>query len=54
MTEPTPELHPVWHFLSEDQAHEHWVEDPTAVDMLLTEYAERAEPFTMRQLLVTG
>jgi hypothetical protein len=51
--EPGPEPHPVWHFLSDDLKHEHWLEDPTAVDMLLSEYAKRGEPFTFRQLIVT-
>lgn len=51
--EPGPEPHPVWHFLSDDFEHEHWVEDPTAVGLLLSEYAKRGEPFTFRQLTVT-
>ena len=51
--EPGPEPHPVWHFLSDDWEHEHWVEDPCAVEPLLHAYAERGEPFTFRQLLVT-
>jgi hypothetical protein len=49
---PATEPHPVWHFLSEDHEHEHWLEDPTEVDMLLSEYALRGEPFTFRQLLI--
>jgi len=50
---PATEPHPVWHFLSDDFEHEHWLEDPTEVDLLLSEYAKRGEPFTFRQLLVT-
>lgn len=50
--DPPSEPYPVWHFLSDDYNHEHWVEDPTAVDMLLSEYAKRGEPFTLRQLIV--
>ena len=51
--EPGLEPHPVWHFLSDDWEHEHWVSDPCAVEPLLHAYAERGEPFTFRQLLVT-
>ncbi|MFZ9655518.1 MAG: hypothetical protein ACO29V_07725 [Limnohabitans sp.] len=51
--ENVAEPHPLWHFLSDDHDHEHWVEDPTEVDTILRTYAERGEPFTMRQLLVT-
>ena len=51
--ELAPEPHPVWHFLSDDLEHEHWVEDPTEVDPLLHEYAQRGEPFTFRQLILT-
>lgn len=44
---PEPDPQPLWHFLSDDWEHEHWVEDPTAVDMLLSEYTERGAPFTV-------
>jgi hypothetical protein len=50
---PAPEPHPVWHFLSDDADHEHWVDDPHEVDAILRTYTERGEPFTMRQLLCT-
>ncbi len=50
--EHVAEPHPVWHFLSDDWEYEHWVEDPAHVEPLLHLYAERGEPFTMRQLLV--
>lgn len=50
--EHVAEPHPVWHFLSDDWEYEHWVEDPSHVEPLLHLYAERGEPFTMRQLLV--
>ena len=57
LSPPDPELglepHPVWHFLSDDWEHEHWVEDPAEVEPLLHAYAERGEPFTFRQLIVT-
>lgn len=53
LPEHVAEPHPVWHFLSDDWEHEHWVEDPSHVEPLLQLYAERGEPFTFRQLLVT-
>ena len=48
---PWPAPRPVWHFLSDDWEHEHWVDDPTEVDDYLAAYAERGAPFTLRQLL---
>ena len=44
---PAPEPRPLWHFLSDDADHEHWVEDPTEVEPLLIEYATRAQPYTL-------
>jgi hypothetical protein len=48
--DPEPDAPPtrVWHFLSDDHNHEHWVEDPTEVEPLLIEYATRAQPYTLR------
>ncbi|MEB3209301.1 MAG: hypothetical protein VKK63_10350 [Synechococcus sp.] len=48
---PPPDPEPVWHFLSDDWEHEHWITDPAAVPPLLTEYVDRGAPFTLRQLL---
>jgi hypothetical protein len=47
--DPEPDAPPirVWHFLSADLEHEHWVEDPTEVEPLLIEYATRAQPYTL-------
>jgi len=48
--DPEPDLPPirVWHFLSADHEHEHWIEnDPAAAAALLTEYSDRAQPFTL-------
>ena len=43
----------IWHFLSDDWEHEHWVDDPDEVDEYLVAYAERGQPFTLRQVLDT-
>ncbi len=52
--DPPPPLEqvPLWHFLSDDWEHEHWVDDPTEVDEVIHAYAERGTPYTLRQLLV--
>lgn len=47
--DPEPDAPPtrVWHFRSHDLEHEHWVEDPDEAAALLTEYANRAQPYTL-------
>jgi hypothetical protein len=37
----------VWHFLSEDLEHEHWVEDPAEVGPLLLAYDELGIAYNM-------
>ncbi len=52
--DPPPDLEPVavWHFLSDDWEHEHWAQSSEEADELIAAYAERGEPYTVRQLLV--
>ena len=47
-----PEPVAVWHFLSDDWEHEHWAQSSKEADELIAAYAERGEPYTVRQLLV--
>lgn len=52
--DPAPEPYPLWHFLSDDWEWEYWVTDSTEVDNLLEQFAQRAQPYTLTQSLVTG
>lgn len=52
-TDSAPEPYPLWHFLSDDWEWEYWVTDSTEVDNLLEQFAQRAQPYTVTQTLVT-